>query len=255
MKKTTTKPSPRAAALEKKPNASSEMMTVLQIAEYLVCNPETIYVLLKNRRVCVIHSNALKAAAQKAQEQKAAGVLVDREPATLYEMADRIASFRTAQSVEGLLRSMLGDRPLDPGKLLGKLASEIEPREVRWLWPGRILAGRATLIECDPGMGKSLLTIDIAARVTIGAAWPDGAPGLGQPRNVIISVAQRCVPSTITPNMKSHARVRNEIAALNSSDGLPTSHRRSERRSRINRRCANASIMQSATCAPQEMRR
>ena len=30
MKKTTTKPSPRAAALEKKPNAPSEMMTVLQ---------------------------------------------------------------------------------------------------------------------------------------------------------------------------------------------------------------------------------
>ena len=28
------------AALEKKPNASSEMMTVLQVAEYLVCNPE-----------------------------------------------------------------------------------------------------------------------------------------------------------------------------------------------------------------------
>jgi hypothetical protein len=51
MKKTTTKPSPRAAALEKKPNASSEMMTVLQVAEYLVCNPETIYLLLKNRRI------------------------------------------------------------------------------------------------------------------------------------------------------------------------------------------------------------
>ena len=50
MKKTTTKPSPRAAALEKKPNASSEMMTVLQVAEYLVCNPETIYLLLKKRR-------------------------------------------------------------------------------------------------------------------------------------------------------------------------------------------------------------
>ena len=51
MKKTTTKPSPRAAALEKKPNASSEMMTVLQVAEYLVVNPETIYLLLKNRRI------------------------------------------------------------------------------------------------------------------------------------------------------------------------------------------------------------
>ena len=51
MKKTTTKPSPRVAALEKKPNASSEMMTVLQVAEYLVVNPETIYLLLKNRRI------------------------------------------------------------------------------------------------------------------------------------------------------------------------------------------------------------
>ena len=35
----------------KKPYASSEMMTVLQVAEYLVRNPEAIYLLLKNRRI------------------------------------------------------------------------------------------------------------------------------------------------------------------------------------------------------------
>jgi excisionase family DNA binding protein len=49
MKKTTTKPSFRETSPGKKPYASSEMKTVLQVAEYLVVNPETIYRLLKNR--------------------------------------------------------------------------------------------------------------------------------------------------------------------------------------------------------------
>ncbi|MBM4042301.1 MAG: hypothetical protein FJ290_27725 [Planctomycetes bacterium] len=51
-------------------------------------------------------------------------------------------------------------------------------KAVKWLWPGRVPLGRMTLLIGDPGRGKSLLALDMAARVTRGAAWPDqGAPG------------------------------------------------------------------------------
>lgn len=53
--------------------------------------------------------------------------------------------------------------------------SDINPEPLRWLWPGRIPLGKLMVIAGDAGLGKSLLTIDIAARVSNGAAFPDGA--------------------------------------------------------------------------------
>jgi putative DNA primase/helicase len=50
--------------------------------------------------------------------------------------------------------------------------SDRAPSEVRWLWPGRIPLGKITLLIGDPGLGKSLVTLDLAARVTRGAAMP-----------------------------------------------------------------------------------
>jgi len=53
----------------------------------------------------------------------------------------------------------------------------VDEKAVRWLWPGRVPLGKVTLIVGDPGRGKSLLALDMAARVTRGAAWPDQAVG------------------------------------------------------------------------------
>lgn len=52
--------------------------------------------------------------------------------------------------------------------------AEIKPEQVTWLWPARIPLGKLTLIAGDPGLGKSMLTAFIAARVSTGTAWPDG---------------------------------------------------------------------------------
>src|SRR3990172_1755202 len=55
--------------------------------------------------------------------------------------------------------------------------SDVAQTDVPWLWPGRIPIGRVTLLVGDPGLGKSLVTLDIAARVSRGAAWPDEEAG------------------------------------------------------------------------------
>jgi hypothetical protein len=52
---------------------------------------------------------------------------------------------------------------------------DIAAQEVCWLWPGRIPLGKLSLFAGDPGLGKSLVTLEIAARVTCGREWPDGA--------------------------------------------------------------------------------
>lgn len=56
--------------------------------------------------------------------------------------------------------------------------SQVKEEGVYWLWPGRIALGAITLLDGDPGLGKSLLTLDLAARVSTGREMPDGAPGM-----------------------------------------------------------------------------
>jgi hypothetical protein len=50
---------------------------------------------------------------------------------------------------------------------------QIEPRAIDWLWPGRLARRKLALIAGDPGLGKSQVGIDIGARLTTRAPWPD----------------------------------------------------------------------------------
>ncbi len=50
----------------------------------------------------------------------------------------------------------------------------VTPERVKWLWPGRIALGKIALLDGDPGLGKSLFTIDSVARITTGREMPDG---------------------------------------------------------------------------------
>jgi putative DNA primase/helicase len=54
--------------------------------------------------------------------------------------------------------------------------ADVPAAEVDWLWPGRIAVGKVTLLAGDPGLGKSFVTLDMAARVSTGAPWPEVGP-------------------------------------------------------------------------------
>lgn len=56
--------------------------------------------------------------------------------------------------------------------------SDVSPEAVRWLWRGYIPLGGLTLLDGRPGQGKSTIALELAARVSTGAAMPDGTPGL-----------------------------------------------------------------------------
>jgi putative DNA primase/helicase len=63
-------------------------------------------------------------------------------------------------------------RGKDAGALLTRRLSDIEPKPISWLWPGRIARGKLTIIAGNPGLGKSSITASIAAIVTTGGCWP-----------------------------------------------------------------------------------
>lgn len=78
--------------------------------------------------------------------------------------------------------------------------ADVLPRSVRWLWPGRLALGKLAILDGDPGLGKSLVTLDLCARVTTGRAFPDESPVW--PGDVVIVNCEDGVADTIRPRLE-----------------------------------------------------
>lgn len=94
----------------------------------------------------------------------------------------------------------------------GVLLSEVSPERVRWLWPGRIARGKLNLIDGDPGTGKSAMTTDLAARVSVGKAWPDGEEC--ERGGVVICSAEDGLADTIRPRFDAAGGDPSKAVAL-----------------------------------------
>ena len=79
------------------------------------------------------------------------------------------------------------------------LVADVDREQVTWLWPGRIPRGKLVVLDGDPGVGKSTLTI--AAKVSTGSPFPDGArPERG---DVILLSAEDDIADTIRPRLEA----------------------------------------------------
>jgi putative DNA primase/helicase len=77
--------------------------------------------------------------------------------------------------------------------------ADVTPVRVDWLWPKRVPIGFLTLFVGDPGQGKSLATIDLAARISTANEFPDGSKApLG---DVILLSAEDSAERTIRPRL------------------------------------------------------
>jgi hypothetical protein len=70
-----------------------------------------------------------------------------------------------------------------------------------------------TTLDGDPGLGKSLLTLDLAARITTGRPMPDGTPGV-QGRVVLIA-PEDSATDTIKPRIEAAGGDPSRIRLLN----------------------------------------
>ncbi len=103
---------------------------------------------------------------------------------------------------------------------LGLFLSEIETQPVHWLWEKRIPLGKITLLDGDPGMGKSLLALNLAARVSSGRPMPDGTPG--QQGGVILIAPEDGAADTLKPRLQAAGGDPSHVLLLNTVEGLDT---------------------------------
>ena len=62
--------------------------------------------------------------------------------------------------------------------------SEVQSQEVSWLWYPFIAIGKITLLQGDPGDGKSSMMMNLIAELSTGGKTPDGCK-IGAPQKVI----------------------------------------------------------------------
>jgi hypothetical protein len=95
--------------------------------------------------------------------------------------------------------------------------SDVASQPVRWLWPHRIAYGKLSIIAGEPGLGKSQLTMFLAAAVTKGGKWwPDCADNSVDPANVILLSAEDDIADTIRPRLEAAGADLTHVTILKS---------------------------------------
>jgi hypothetical protein len=139
--------------------------------------------------------------------------------------ADRACANAWADLGERFLQELRANKPntISPPSAkepeeLGTLLSAVRPQRVEWLWPGRIPLGKLTILDGDPGLGKSVLTLDLAARVSRGLDMPlnEREPGVEDrpPAGVVLLSAEDGLEDTIRPRLDAAGADVERILAL-----------------------------------------
>ena len=106
----------------------------------------------------------------------------------------------------------------DPGMVehgvpVFRFMNDIEIEDIDWMWCGFLAGGKLAIISGDPGTGKSTIAVDLAARISTGADWPDGSPGC-EPGSVILLNKEDAPEDTIKPRLKLAGADMAKVCAL-----------------------------------------
>ena len=79
--------------------------------------------------------------------------------------------------------------------------SEVQSQEIEWLWYPFIPYGKLTIIQGDPGDGKTTMVLNLAAKLSKGEAL-DKNMKVTEPVNVIYQTAEDGLADTVKPRLE-----------------------------------------------------
>jgi putative DNA primase/helicase len=78
-------------------------------------------------------------------------------------------------TVSAIAQAIEDAKPTTAGASIITLAN-VQPQPIQWLWRPHFALGKLSVLAGHPGLGKSLVTMDLAAHVSTGRKWIDGSP-------------------------------------------------------------------------------
>lgn len=94
--------------------------------------------------------------------------------------------------------------------------SEVKTQEVHWLWYPYIPQGKLTIIQGNPGEGKTTLALWIAAICSQGQALP--GMGSREPVNILYQTAEDGLGDTIKPRLMTAGADLNRIICIDEAE-------------------------------------
>jgi len=95
--------------------------------------------------------------------------------------------------------------------------ADVKAARVSWLWRNRVPLGMVSILDGDPDLGKSTLTLDLAARVSTGMDMPDGTSGVSG--GVVLLSAEDDLAVTIKPKLDAAGADVDRVRAITAIKG------------------------------------
>ncbi len=95
--------------------------------------------------------------------------------------------------------------------------SQIQSQEIEWLWYPFIPYGKLTIVQGDPGDGKTTLVLNIAAKLSKGECLDEDMK-LIEPVNVIYQTAEDGLADTVKPRLELAGADCERIIVIDESD-------------------------------------
>jgi len=97
--------------------------------------------------------------------------------------------------------------------------SDVQSQEIEWLWYPFIPYGKLTIVQGDPGDGKTTLILNIAAKLSKGEGLEDGME-VTEPIKVIYQTAEDGLADTVKPRLENAGAECENILVIDESDKL-----------------------------------
>lgn len=95
--------------------------------------------------------------------------------------------------------------------------ADIQSQEIEWLWYPFIPYGKLTIIQGDPGDGKTTLVLNLAAKLSKGIGL-DGDMQVSEPMNIIYQTAEDGLADTVKPRLEAADADCEKIMVIDESE-------------------------------------